>query len=271
MLSANERSRAKTPGLRRIRLSSSRRTRSRTWWSRFSMPQCARTARPNPSASSRIWLTWYATSRRGRHRPVRVSLHQLRRETRAAQAIALRHPGGSRPATAKTSTRLCSWRPCRPRSTVSCRSTGSRSAHSRATASCRPGWLALSRTSKALPVAVAQANVFLAVQGVGGEQDAVQAQLLDQRLGRRDLVALGDLLMGQDERALAGEGAEHLRRGLVVEMVEAAPQRLAVQRNEPPPRRGGGVTEMLGVAAEGGLDRGRVERVQQGAQRVDRG
>ena len=96
----------------------------------------------------------------------------------------------------------------------------------------------------------------------------LQAQLLDQRLGRRDLVALGDLLMGQDERALAGEGAEHLRRGLVVEMVEAAPQRLAVQRDDPPPRRGGGVTEMLGVAAEGGLDLGRVERVQEVAQRV---
>ena len=77
-------------------------------------------------------------------------------------------------------------------------------------------------------MAVAQANVFLAVQGVGGEQDAPQAQLLDQHLGRRDLVAFGDLLMGQDERRLAGEGAEHLRRGLVVEMVEAAPQCLAV-------------------------------------------
>ena len=101
------------------------------------------------------------------------------------------------------------------------------------------------------------------MQGVGREQDAVQAQLLDQRLGRRDLVALGDLLMGQDERALAGEGAEHLRRGLVVEMVEAAPQCLAVQRDDPPPRCGADVTKMLGVAAEGGLDRGRVERVQE--------
>src|SRR5256885_626139 len=127
MLSANERNRAKMPGRRRIRLASSRRVRSRTWWSRFSMPQCARTARPKG----------------------------------------------------------------------------------------------------ALPVAVAQANVFLAVQGVGGEQRAAQAQLLDQRLRRRDLVALGDLLVGQDERRLAGESAEHLRRGQVVEMVEAAAQRLA--------------------------------------------
>lgn len=122
-----------------------------------------------------------------------------------------------------------------------------------------------------MPVAAAAAKVFLAVQGVGREQDAVQAQLLDQRLGCRDLVALGDLPMGQDERRLAGEGAEHLRRGLVVEMVEAAPQCLAVQRDDPPPRCGADVTKMPGVAAEGGLDRGRVERVQKGAQRVDRG
>src|SRR5215212_4682098 len=143
---------------------------------------------------------------------------------RAAQAIVLRHPGGSRPSTPKTSTRRCSWRPCRPRSTVSSRSEGSRSAQRAARASRKRGWLSFTRTRSALPVAVAQANVFLAVQGVGGEQDAAQAQPLDQRLGRRDLVALGDLLVSQDERALAGEGAEHLRRGLVVEMVEAAPQ-----------------------------------------------
>jgi len=122
-----------------------------------------------------------------------------------------------------------------------------------------------------LPVAAAVANVFLAVQGVGGEQDAAQAQPPDQRLRRRDLVALGDLLVGEDERRLAGERAEHLRRGPVVEVVEAAPQRLAVERDDPPPRRGGDVIEPLGVAAEGGLQLGRVERVQEGAQRVDGG
>ena len=107
------------------------------------------------------------------------------------------------------------------------------------------------------------------MQGVGREQDAAQAQLLDQRLGRRDLVARGDLLMRKEERALAGEGAEHLGGGLVVQMVEAAPQRLAIQRDDPPPPwRGGGVTKMLGMA-EGGLEVGRVERVEEGAQRVD--
>ena len=122
-----------------------------------------------------------------------------------------------------------------------------------------------------MPVAAAQAKVFLAVQGVGGEQDAAQAQLLDQRLRRRDLVALSDLLVREDERALAGEGAEHLGGGPVVQVVEAAAQRLAVQRHDPQPRRGGDVIEPLGVAAEGGLQLGRVERVQEGAQRVDGG
>ncbi len=107
------------------------------------------------------------------------------------------------------------------------------------------------------------------MQGVGGEQDAAQAQLLDQRLGRRDLVALDDLLMREDEGRLAGERAQHLGGGLVVQVVEAAPQRLAIQRDDPPPWRGGGVTKMLGMAAEGGLDLGRVERMHEGAQRVD--
>ena len=55
------------------------------------------------------------------------------------------------------------------------------------------------------------------MQGVGGEQDAAQAQLLDQRLRRRDLIAFGDLLMREDEGRLAGEGAEHLGGGLVVQ------------------------------------------------------
>jgi hypothetical protein len=71
--------------------------------------------------------------------------------------------------------------------------------------------------------------------------------------------------VGQDERVLAGERAEHLRRGPVVQVVEAAPQRLAVQRDDPPPWRGGSVSKLPGMVAEGGLDLGRVERVEEGA------
>ena len=75
----------------------------------------------------------------------------------------------------------------------------------------------------------ALAKVFLAVQGIGGEQDATHAEGPDQRLRRRDLVAFGDLLVGQDERRLAGERAEHPGGGPVVQVVEAALERLAVQ------------------------------------------
>src|SRR3954447_19094698 len=144
-----------------------------------------------------------------------------------------RQSGSSRSA-AKTSIRRCSSRPWAWRSTVSRQSIAGWASHKAARASRKRGWLSLTRTSSALPVAAAMAKVFLAVQGVGREQDAPQAQLLDQRLPRRNLVAFGDLLVGEDERRLAGERAEHP----VVQVVEAAPQRLAVQRHDPPPRRG---------------------------------
>src|SRR5205085_8546912 len=110
-----------------------------------------------------------------------------------------------------------------------------RSAQSCATASCKPGWLAFSRTSRALPARAALAKVFLAVEGVGGEQDAAQAQPLDQRPGRRDLVALGDLLVGQDQRGLASEGAQPVRGRLVVQVIEAALCRRARPRAAPTP------------------------------------
>ena len=86
-----------------------------------------------------------------------------------------------------------------------------------------------------MPVAAAMAKVFLTVQRIGGEQDAPQAKLLDQRLRRRDLVAVRDLLVGQDEGGVAGERAEQLGGGMVVQVIEAAPQRLAIQRDDPPP------------------------------------
>ena len=56
--------------------------------------------------------------------------------------------------------------------------------------------------------------------------------------------------MGQDERRLAAEGAEHLDGGLVLEVIEAAAEGLAVQGDEPSLRRGHGTTEMLRMAAE---------------------
>src|SRR5688500_12247203 len=185
---------------------------------------------------------------------------------RAAHAITCCHSGGSRPATAKTSTRRCSWRPWRWRSTVSCRPTGSWSAHSRTTASCRPGWLALSRTKRALPVRAALAKLLLTMERVGGEQGAPHAENLDQGLHGRNLVGcVADLPVRQDQGGLAGEGAQHVRRRPVVQMVEAAPERLAVERDDARSGCRCRIAQLSGMPAEGGLHLGRIERLEQGA------
>jgi hypothetical protein len=61
--------------------------------------------------------------------------------------------------------------------------------------------------------------------GAGGN-----AEFRQQRLRRRDLVGLlCDVDMGEHEGGVGGERAQHLRRGAVVEVVEAATQRLAIQ------------------------------------------
>jgi hypothetical protein len=77
------------------------------------------------------------------------------------------------------------------------------------------------------------------MQGIGGKQHAGQAQVLHQRRHGRDLARCpSHLPMGQDERGVAGEGAEHMSRGPVVQVVEAAAQGLAVERDRalPEPR-----------------------------------
>src|SRR3954471_11647846 len=81
--------------------------------------------------------------------------------------------------------------------------------------------------------ATGSAKVFLPVQGIGGEQDPAYAEGLDQRLRGRDLLGRAtDLPVRQDQRGLAGEGAEHVGRRLVAQVVEAALERLAVQGDD---------------------------------------
>ncbi len=77
------------------------------------------------------------------------------------------------------------------------------------------------------------------------------------------------LLMAEDEAGLRGEGAEHVRRGAVVQAVEATPERLAVERDGAQPAGGAGpLAEVAGVAAEGRLQRRRIERQEQVARSV---
>ena len=71
--------------------------------------------------------------------------------------------------------------------------------------------------------------------------------------------------------ALEAKALEHLRRLLVVEMVEAAPQGLAVERDDRRPAGSAGGSKAAGVAAEGVFQGSAVERLQDGAQRVDHG
>ena len=78
-------------------------------------------------------------------------------------------------------------------------------------------------------MARATAKVFLSVHGVEGEQSSGQAKSCDHVLGGGDFIALlGDRQVAENDLAVAGERAQHMRRLAVVEGVKAAAQRLAV-------------------------------------------
>ena len=100
------------------------------------------------------------------------------------------------------------------------------------------------------------------MQGIGGEQHAADPQLGDQRWHGRDLAGCPcDLLVGQDEGGVAGKRAEHMSRFPVVQVIEAAAQRLAIERDAQSPA-------VQRMTAEGGLEIVLVERQEQIAQRV---
>jgi hypothetical protein len=108
------------------------------------------------------------------------------------------------------------------------------------------------------------------MHGIGGEQHAGQAQLGDHLLGGGDLVALDvDLAVRQQDRGVRGEGAQCLGCLAVIEMVEAALQGFAVKRHDRHlPRRGR--QQAAGVLAKSVFQGVAVERLQDGAQRVER-
>lgn len=80
-------------------------------------------------------------------------------------------------------------------------------------------------------------RLFLAVQGIKGKNAVRQAQLREERLGRRNLIGLFcNLLVRQNDARLGPEGTQHLNRLLILEMVKTAPQDLAIEAH--PPARG---------------------------------
>src|SRR3954452_3456747 len=80
---------------------------------------------------------------------------------------------------------------------------------------------------------LAASKCFLTVQGIERDETAAgQAKLGQKRLGSRDFVGLlSDIDMGEHERGVGREGAQHLGRGALAEVVEAAAQCLAVERD----------------------------------------
>src|SRR3982751_4268214 len=138
----------------------------------------------------------------------------------------------SAPAGSKTSRRRSS---CRLRARLRRRSVsrGRAVAARSSRCCCRFGWFSLTWTMRSLPVALAVSNVFLTVHGVDGKDAAGQAERFDQGLDGWDLVRrLLDDFMGQDDPMIDGESAQHMRRLSVREGIKAAPERLAVDRNE---------------------------------------
>src|SRR5688500_19450101 len=65
------------------------------------------------------------------------------------------------------------------------------------------------------------------MQGIGGEQHAPSSVISVGTAG----ISRGHLLVGQDEGGVAGKRAEHMSRCPVVQVIEAAAQRLAIERD----------------------------------------
>jgi hypothetical protein len=109
------------------------------------------------------------------------------------------------------------------------------------------------------------------MQGVSSEQHTAQTQRGDHLLGSRDLVALDvDFGVRQQDRGIRGEGAQRLGRLLVVEVVEATLQGLAVERHDRHPARFRRRQQASGVLAKRLFQGVAVKHLQDGAQRVER-
>ena len=109
------------------------------------------------------------------------------------------------------------------------------------------------------------------MQRVGGEQHARDAKLGHQLWHGCDLVwRPGQFLMGQDQGSVAGKCAEHVDRFAVGQVVKAAAQRLAVERDRAQRLRFAVRAQLAGMATERGFEVVTAECEEQMAQRVHR-
>ena len=105
------------------------------------------------------------------------------------------------------------------------------------------------------------------MHGVERDDVAGNVEVFQELLRRRDFVGfLVDLDMRQNQGRIGGEGAEHLLGPAVAKGVEAAPQRLAVQRQRPP--AAASAVQVRRVLAKGFFHTGGIEFAQD---RADRG
>jgi len=104
----------------------------------------------------------------------------------------------------------------------------------------------------------------LTVQRIERDDDvAGNAQFGQQRLRRWDLVGLlGDVDVGEHQRGVSGERAQHLSSTAVVELVKAAAQRLAIQRDAALSRCGARHLKQGGMTAEDDLNRSRIKALE---------
>jgi hypothetical protein len=111
------------------------------------------------------------------------------------------------------------------------------------------------------------------VQRIERDDGAVSdTEFGQQRLRRRELVGfLGDVDRREHERGVGCKRAENLGGGPVAELVEAAAQRLAIERDAALSGHGACRLQQGGMAAKDRLHRGRIERLEDVADRGVRG
>jgi hypothetical protein len=106
---------------------------------------------------------------------------------------------------------------------------------------------------------------------IGREQHAVQAQLADQHLRRRNLVRCGgNLVMREGQSGIGGEGAQDVSGGLVMQVVETAPQGLPIQGDHAQALPSSPVIQTTSMTTEGSLEVGWIERQDEVAQGIKR-
>src|SRR3954464_3914850 len=109
------------------------------------------------------------------------------------------------------------------------------------------------------------------MQRIGGEEHLGETEFRDQLRHGGNLVGCRrDLLVRQDQRSVAGKRAQHMGGRLVVQVVEATAQCLAIQRDSAPALRADPLVQVTSVTAKGSFEIGGVECEKEITQGVER-